>query len=101
MARPVLSEKIPGAAASTGTLSVLAANPLTLTTICAVPGRVSHGTWKFTWLAVTARIGAGRPLTVIETPPRLLGSGAPAVASDAARCVPNKVANEPGEICDV
>ena len=98
MARPEASEKMPGAAASTGTVSVLPAEPFTLTITSAFPGNVSQGTWKLTWVEVTARIGAWRPFTVIETSASVLGSGALAMVTDAPKCVPNKVASEPGEI---
>src|SRR5271154_2813670 len=87
-ARPFASKKIPGAVAETVALSELAGKPFTLTTISALPVEVSHGTWKFTWLGVAARIGAGRPFTMIDTPLKFMGSGALAVINAGAKPEP-------------
>jgi hypothetical protein len=67
--------KIPGASAVTSTVAAWLVIPFDVTTTVAVPGLVSNGTWKFAWNWPTKINGAATLLTLMETLPKLSGSG--------------------------
>src|SRR5580704_13384188 len=72
---PLFRMKTPGPAIRTGTVTGLLTAPLTWTVTVAVPGGVSHGTWKLIRLGCACRRGASCPLTLTVKPPKLVGKG--------------------------
>jgi hypothetical protein len=79
--------------------SILLSTPLRVTvTFTAIPGEVSHGTWKLIWVGETNVSGAFTPLTLTLTPATDVGKfGAPETwYVPSARLSPYTVVKLPG-----